>query len=115
MAGQMSRRRQMCRVCLSGRSIGCCTGFPTMARGYLSQSARQDAEQTDRRWQALEHVRGSYSDFGPTLAPKLLAEHHGLTLSRQTPRKCMTEDGSWPPLPGRPVRFSTTETSVVKG
>ena len=48
-----------------------------------------------RRTKALELVRESYADFGPTLAAEMLADHHGLKVSRETLRKWMTEDGLW--------------------
>ena len=38
-----------------------------------------------------------YPDFGPTLAAEMLAEHHGLKVSRETVRKWMQEDGIWLP------------------
>jgi len=44
---------------------------------------------------ALALVRELYSDFGPTLAAEMLQDHHGLTVSRETLRKWMTEDGLW--------------------
>jgi hypothetical protein len=42
-------------------------------------------------------VRESYADFGPTLAAEMLAERHGLTVSRETLRKWMSEAGLWLP------------------
>lgn len=43
----------------------------------------------------LSLVRENYSDFGPTLAIEMLAEHHGVTVSRETLRKWMIADGLW--------------------
>ncbi|MCA1444973.1 hypothetical protein I6F07_33470, partial [Ensifer sp. IC4062] len=40
-------------------------------------------------------VRERYADFGPTLAAEKLAEHDGLTVSRETLRKWMAEAGLW--------------------
>ena len=34
-------------------------------------------------------------DFGPTLAAEMLAQHHGLRISRETLRKWMVEAGIW--------------------
>jgi len=44
---------------------------------------------------ALSLIRETYSDFGPTLATEKLAEVHGLTVSRETVRKWMIEEGIW--------------------
>ncbi len=40
-------------------------------------------------------VREYYSDFGPTLAAEYLDEQHQVTISRETLRKWMVEDGIW--------------------
>ena len=48
-----------------------------------------------RRTRALSLVRENYADFGPTLAAEMLADHHGLKVSRETLRKWMAEDGLW--------------------
>lgn len=50
---------------------------------------------TVKRAFALDLVRESYADFGPTLAAEMLEEHHGLTVSRETLRKWMIDDGLW--------------------
>ena len=47
------------------------------------------------RDQALELVRASYPDFGPTLAAEVLAEQHGLKVSRETLRGWMIDAGLW--------------------
>ena len=47
------------------------------------------------REQALELVRASYADFGPTLAAEVLAARHGLKVSRETLRGWMIEAGLW--------------------
>jgi transposase len=44
---------------------------------------------------ALALVRDKYADFGPTLAAEVLAQHHGLTVSRETLRTWMAEAGLW--------------------
>lgn len=40
-------------------------------------------------------LKGSYADFGPTLACEKLREIHGLSLSVETLRKWMVEEGLW--------------------
>ena len=49
----------------------------------------------DIRETALSLVRSHYADFGPTLATEKLAERHGVTVSRETLRTWMAEDGLW--------------------
>ena len=44
---------------------------------------------------AIGLIRESYADYGPTLAAEVLAERHGLTVSRETVRKWMVADGLW--------------------
>jgi transposase len=61
------------------------------ARGRPSNNRLRDSV----RDLALALVRESYVDFGPTLAAEKLAERHGLTVSRETLRKWMAEDGLW--------------------
>jgi len=46
---------------------------------------------------ALALIRQRYPDFGPTLACEKLRELHGLSLSKETIRKLMTEAGLWKP------------------
>src|SRR6056297_2050110 len=48
-----------------------------------------------KRDYALSLIKEYYADFGPTLAAEMLAEHHGLKVSRETVRKWMVEDGVW--------------------
>lgn len=49
----------------------------------------------ERREQVLELVRSHYRDFGPTLAAEMLAEKHGVTVSRETLRQWMAAAGLW--------------------
>jgi hypothetical protein len=42
---------------------------------------------------ALSIVRARYVDFGPTFAAEKLAELHGCSVSRETLRRWMIEDG----------------------
>lgn len=43
----------------------------------------------------IQRVKKKYSGFGPTLAAEYLAEHDGITLSRETLRHWMIEEGLW--------------------
>jgi transposase len=44
---------------------------------------------------AITYVTENYRDFGPTLASQMLLERHGLSVSRETLRQWMREDGLW--------------------
>jgi hypothetical protein len=46
---------------------------------------------------ALTLISEHYADFGPTLAAEMLAQHHALTVSRETLRKWMIGSGIWLP------------------
>ena len=48
-----------------------------------------------RRGYVLGLVRQEYHDFGPTLAAEKLVERHDVTVSRETLRQWMIEDGLW--------------------
>jgi len=50
-----------------------------------------------RREFAVMLIREHYADFGPTLAAEMLAEQHGLEVSRETVRGWMSEAGLWRP------------------
>lgn len=50
---------------------------------------------TGIREYALELIRQSYRDFGPTLATESLFERHGIRVGRETVRKWMVADGLW--------------------
>ena len=50
-----------------------------------------------KRDYALTLIKETYADFGPTLAAEMLEEQHGFTVSRETLRKWMVEDGIWLP------------------
>ncbi len=47
------------------------------------------------RQMAINYVTEKYRDFGPTFASQMLLERHGLTISRETLRKWMSEEGLW--------------------
>lgn len=51
--------------------------------------------EADLRETALSLVRSHSADFGPTLAAEKLAGRHAVTVSRETLRTWMTEDGLW--------------------
>ena len=61
------------------------------ARGRASNNRIRD----EVRVRALELVRATYADFGPTLAAEMLAEQHGLRVSRETLRGWMIDAGLW--------------------
>jgi transposase len=61
------------------------------ARGRPSNNKIAD----EVREQAVELVRASCPDFGPTLAAEVLAAKHGLEVSRETLRKWMADAGLW--------------------
>src|SRR5215211_2101911 len=61
------------------------------ARGRPSNNKIAD-EVRDR---ALRLVRSAYADFGPTLAAEVLADKHGLKVSRETLRGWMVDAGLW--------------------
>lgn len=58
-------------------------------------SNRKMREQTQRKATAL--MNKHYADYGPTQAGEMLSELHGITVSRETTRKWMTEAGLWKP------------------
>ncbi len=60
-------------------------------RGRPSNNRIQDGV----RDHALELVRTSYADLGPTLAAEMLAQKHGLSVSRETVRSWMMDAGLW--------------------
>jgi len=55
-------------------------------------------------------VRASYADFGPTPAAEVLAEQHGLTVSRETLRGWMIT-----PAFGSPASSAGASTSQDSG
>lgn len=50
---------------------------------------------SDKREYILGLVRRQYDDFGPTLAAEMLADRDGVTISKETLRKWMIEEGMW--------------------
>jgi hypothetical protein len=84
------RRRQVFRL-LRGLKQDGATSLLSKRRGKPSNH-RLPAE---IRTLALSIVRERYVDFGPTFAAEKLAELHGCSVSRETLRGWMIEDGLW--------------------
>ena len=83
-------RRQVFRLLKRYRQDGA-SAIRHKARGKPPNNRIHHA----KRDYALNLVKENYPDFGPTLAAEKLAEHHGFTVSRETLRKWMIEDGIW--------------------
>lgn len=83
-------RRQVQRLLKTFQTDGA-SGLRHKARGRRSNRQIGDGV----RDLALELVRERYRDFGPTLAAEKLAEEHGVSVSRETLRKWMRDDGLW--------------------
>jgi len=70
------------------------------AAGLVSKQRGQPSHHQldgERVRQALDLLKGSYADFGPTLAHEKLVERHGVELSLGSVRKMMIEEGIWKP------------------
>jgi transposase len=93
-------RRQVERLTVRYRRQGA-SGLLSRHRGHPSNY--QLADGTAER--ALNLIRDSYADFGPTLACEKLRECHGLVLSKETVRHLMTEAGLWIPRWQRPPKI----------
>ncbi len=63
--------------------------------GLVAVSPKGLQLETGVRDYTVKLVRQSYRDFGPTLAAEALQEHHGITVGRETVRKCIVEAGLW--------------------
>ncbi|MCP1167151.1 ISNCY family transposase [Limimaricola litoreus] len=83
-------RRQIFRLLKRYRADGA-AAIRHQARGRAPNNRIHAA----KRDYALSLIRESYADFGPTLAAERLQDDHGLTVSRETLRKWMVEDGLW--------------------
>ena len=84
--------RQVKRLAKRYRAQGA-AGMASARRGVPSNRAFGE----EARREALRLVREHYADFGPTFAAEKLLERHGVSVSRETLRKWMTEDGLWRP------------------
>ena len=110
--------RQVKRLAKRYRERGA-AGLASGHRGKVPNNALGE----EVRLAALSAVRERYADFGPTLAAEKLAKAHGLSVSRETLRKWMTEDGLWRPKgrreadvhPSRPRRPRAGELVQVDG
>lgn len=88
--------RQVKRLLRAVRLDGA-QGIVSKRRGLPSNRCI-DAAQRER---FVGLVRERYSDFGPSLACEHLTEHHGYTLSVETLRLWMIQDGLWRPKHAR--------------
>lgn len=66
-------------------------GLTSGKRGKASNRKYPD---TLRKY-ALHIIQSKYHDFGPTLAAEKLEEYHGVSVSKETLRKWMTDAGIW--------------------
>src|SRR5215208_4603601 len=82
--------RQVHRL-LKAHRLGGAGAIAHKARGRPSNNRLAD----ELRDQAVGLVRSAYADFGPTLAAEMLAQKHGLKVSRETLRAWMIEAGLW--------------------
>jgi hypothetical protein len=82
--------RQVHRL-LKAHRLGGAGAIAHKARGRPSNNRLAD----ELRDQAVGLVRSAYADFGPTLAAEMLAQKHGLKVSRETLRGWMIETGLW--------------------
>ena len=78
-------------------------GAAGMASGHRGRRPNNALDEAVRR-AAMSLVGERYPDFGPTFAAEKLAEEHGLSVSRETLRKWMAEDGLWRPKGRRKAR-----------
>ncbi|SPD61790.1 protein of unknown function (plasmid) [Cupriavidus taiwanensis] len=83
-------RRQVERLVLRYREDGP-SGLGSRKRGR--DSNRQLPSGLESRVRGL--IRGSYADFGPTLAAEKLRERHGIDLATETVRRIMIDAGFW--------------------
>ena len=84
--------RQIARLVVALREQGP-PGLVSRKRGRPSNRKLPDAD----RDHAVGLVRSLYPDFGPTLALEKLTEMHGVSVSVETLRRWMTDEGLWEP------------------
>lgn len=84
--------RQVKRLCQQLRVKGA-AGLVSKRRGKPSNH-QLPAALKDR---AVELLKSTYTDFGPTLACEKLAERHGVVLGIETVRQMMITEGLWRP------------------
>jgi hypothetical protein len=83
-----------------GRCTGCSSATVSTApaawsTGHVAGRRTTGSTMPCGSMRSSELVRTSYPDFGPTLAAEMLAEKHGLMVSRETLRTWMTAAGLW--------------------
>jgi hypothetical protein len=91
--------RQVERLCQALRDHGA-AGLVSRQRGRPSNHKIPAAV----RVRAVDLVRNHYADFGPTFACEKLREQHDLSVSVETLRQWMSEDGIWVPRTQRARR-----------
>lgn len=82
--------RQVHRL-LKAYRLGGAKAITHKARGRPSNNKIAD----EARDQAVQLIRSTYVDFGPTLTAEMLAQKHGLKVSRETLRGWMIDAGLW--------------------
>jgi molybdenum-dependent DNA-binding transcriptional regulator ModE len=82
--------RQVWRLLTAFRTRGA-SGLISKRRGRPSNRRTPD----DVRHTAMTLIKARYADFGPTLAAEKLRELHDVTLSRETLRAWMIDEGLW--------------------
>ena len=92
-------RRQIFRLLKRYRQDGA-SAIRHNARGKPPNNRIHNA----KRDYALSLIKENYPDFGPTLATEMLAEHHGIKVSRETLRKWM--------IKARPLVITQTAPDV---
>lgn len=83
-------QRQVWRLLRAFRATGA-DGLISKKRGRTSNRVTP----SEVRQTVMEIVKAQYADFGPTLAAEKLREVHGITLSRETVRAWLIEEGLW--------------------
>ena len=83
-------RRQVSRLLIAYRQVGA-SALISKKRGAPSNRRHSQAFKD----YILELVRSNYADFGPTLVVEKLAELHEVSVSKETVRQWMVEDGLW--------------------
>ncbi len=98
-SGRAAKRSFGCRGVGDQRPPGKPVAVRYRDGGALIHRARGRASnnqlETGVRDYAVQLIRQSYRDFGPTLATESLQERHGITIGRETVRKWVVADGLW--------------------
>jgi transposase len=91
--------RQVGRLVAAFRARGD-RGLVSGKRNKASNNRREEAE----RQRIVSALTERYVDFGPTLAAEKLAEHEGITVSRESVRQLQIAHGLWRPKARRATR-----------